>query len=109
MLGESISRNSILLDVFAVVTTLLISGTYLLTKDKIALEQRKAEEKALLEIVPQQRHDNSMLDDKIAVGRDTNALGLKTDKHIYLAKTIAMFAHYFLRNLLDLCPSNNSE
>ena len=86
MLGESISRNSILLAVFAVVTTLLISGTYLLTKDKIALEQRKAEEKALLEIVPQQRHDNSMLDDKIAVGRDTNALGLKTDKHIYLAK-----------------------
>jgi electron transport complex protein RnfG len=86
MLGESISRNSILLAVFAVVTTLLISGTFLLTKDKIALEQRKAEEKALLEIVPQQRHDNSMLDDKIAVGRDTNGLGLKTDKHIYLAK-----------------------
>lgn len=86
MMGQSISRNSLLLAVFAVVTTLLISGTYLLTKDKIALEQRKAEEKALLEIVPQQRHDNSMLDDKIAVGHDTKGLGLKTDKHIYLAK-----------------------
>ena len=27
-----------------------------------------------------------MLDDKIAVGRDTKGLGLKTDKNIYLAK-----------------------
>lgn len=86
MMGQSISRNSVLLAVFAVVTTLLISGTYLLTKDKITLEQRKAEEKALLEIVPDSRHDNSMLDDKIAVGRDTKMLGLKTEKHIYLAK-----------------------
>jgi electron transport complex protein RnfG len=87
MMGQSISRNSIMLAVFAVVTTLLISGTYLLTKDKIALEQRKAEEKALLQIVPQQRHDNSMLDDKIAVGPEAKGLGLSSDKHIYLAKS----------------------
>ncbi|MEH6569207.1 MAG: electron transport complex subunit RsxG [Halioglobus sp.] len=86
MLGESISRNSILLAVFAVVTTLLISGTFLLTKDRIALAQRKAEEKALLQIVPQKRHDNSMLDDKIPVDSSTSGLGLKKDKHIYLAK-----------------------
>lgn len=86
MMGESISRNSLLLAVFAVVTTLLISGTYLLTKDKIALAQRKAEEKALLQIVPQKRHDNSMLDDKIPVNSNTSGLGLKRDKHIYLAK-----------------------
>ena len=45
MLGQSITRNSILLAVFAVVTTLLIAGTYLQTRDRIALEERKAEEK----------------------------------------------------------------
>ena len=86
MLGQSITRNSILLAVFAVCTTLLIAGTNLLTRDRIALEQRKAEEKALLEIVPQSRHDNSMLDDTIPVGPSASGLGLKRDKQIYLAK-----------------------
>lgn len=83
---ESITSNSALLAVFAVCTTLLISGTFLLTKERIALEQRKAEEKALLEIVPQSRHDNVMLDDIIVVGPSAAGLGLKTDKKIYLAK-----------------------
>lgn len=86
MLGQSISRNSVLLAVFAVCTTLLISGTYLLTKDRIALAQRKAEEKALLEIVPANRHNNSMLDDTIAVGPTASGLGLTDEKSIYLAR-----------------------
>ncbi len=86
MLVQSISRNSILLAVFAVCTTLLISGTYLLTKDAIALEQRKAEEKALLEIVPVARHNNSMLDDTIIVGPESIGLGLGTNKQIYRAR-----------------------
>ena len=85
-LGQSMSRNSALLAVFAVSTTLLIVGTFLLTEDKIALERRKAEEKALLEIVPQSRHDNSMLDDTVPVGPSAIGLGLKTDKQIYLAR-----------------------
>jgi electron transport complex protein RnfG len=83
---ESITSNSALLAIFAVCTTLLISGTFLLTKDKIALEQRKAEERALLEIIPQSRHDNSMLDDTIAVGPETAGLGLTKNKQIYLAR-----------------------
>lgn len=86
MLGQSISRNSILLAVFAVGTTLLISGTYLLTKDRIALEQRKAEEKALLEIVPVARHNNSMLDDTLIVGPESIGLGLRANKRIYRAR-----------------------
>jgi electron transport complex protein RnfG len=85
-LGQSISRNSALLAIFAVSTTLLIVGTFLLTEDKIALEQRKAEEKALLQIVPQSRHDNSMLDDTVPVGPSATGLGLKTEKQIYLAR-----------------------
>jgi len=84
MLGQSISRNSLLLALFAVVTTLLISGTYLQTRDRIALSQRQAEERALLEIVPAKRHDNSMLDDTLPIRAGT--LGLRQDKVIYLAR-----------------------
>jgi len=85
-MNRSITFNSLLLAAFAVCTTLLIAGTYLLTKDRIALEHRKAEEKALLQIVPQSRHDNSMLDDTILVGPTAQGLGLKTEKTIYLAR-----------------------
>ncbi|MFT6287404.1 MAG: electron transport complex protein RnfG [Halieaceae bacterium] len=84
MLGQSITRNSALLALFAVVTTLLIAGTYLQTRDRIAMEERKAEEKALLEIIPRSRHDNSMLDDTIPLAAGT--LGLRKDKRIYIAR-----------------------
>ena len=57
MLGQSITRNSVLLAIFAVCTTLLIAGTYLSTRDQIAVEKRRAEEKALLQVVPRERHD----------------------------------------------------
>jgi electron transport complex protein RnfG len=85
-LGESITRNSVLLAVFAVCTTLLIAGTFLLTRDDIALQKRKAEEKALLQIVPRERHDNSMLDDTIPVGAEAAGLGLREQKRIYVAR-----------------------
>ena len=86
MLGQSISRNSVLLAIFALCTTLLIAGTYLLTRDRIAVEQRRDEERALLEIVPRERHDNSMLDATIAVGPAASGLGLREEKRIYLAR-----------------------
>lgn len=86
MLGQSITRNAVLLALFAVATALLLAGSYLGTKDRIAAEIRKAEEKALLQIVSRERHDNSMLDDTIAVGPEQAALGLRTQKRIYLAR-----------------------
>ena len=86
MLGQSITRNSVLLAIFAVCTTLLISSTFLLTKEDIALEKRKAEEKALLQIVPRVRHDNSMLDDTLVVGPEAAGLGLREEKRIYIAR-----------------------
>ena len=86
MIGQSITRNSLLLGLFAVVTGLLLAGSYLMTKDRIAEEIRKAEEKALLQIVPRARHDNSMLDDTLPVGPAISALGLRNNKRIYLAK-----------------------
>jgi electron transport complex protein RnfG len=87
MLGQSITRNSVLLALFAVVTTLLIVGTQLSTKDEIALQIRQAEEKALLQVIPRERHDNSMLDDTIPAGPEAQGLGLRSEKRIYLAKS----------------------
>ena len=86
MLGQSITRNSLLLGLFAVCTTALIASTFLLTKDEIVKQKRLAEEKALLEIIPRSRHDNSMLDDTLPVGADNPGRGLKEDKQIYIAR-----------------------
>jgi len=86
MIGRSITRNSLLLALFAVCTTALIAGTHLATKKDIALQIRKAEEKALLQIVPRDRHDNLMLDDTIAVGPEDAGLGLNEEKRIYIAR-----------------------
>jgi electron transport complex protein RnfG len=86
MIGQSITRNSLLLALFAVCTTALIAGTYLLTKDDIAQQKRLAEEKALLQIVPRARHDNSMLDDTIPVGPEDTGLGLKEERRVYIAR-----------------------
>jgi len=84
--AQSISRNSLLLALFAVATSLLLGGSYLATKDRIAASVRAAEEKALLQIVPRDRHDNSMLDDTLPVGPEAEGLGLRTGKQIYLAR-----------------------
>lgn len=86
MLGGSITRNSVLLGLFALATALLLAGSYLLTKDRIAESIRQAEEKALLQIVPRERHDNSMLDDTLPAGRGDALLGLRETKRIYLAR-----------------------
>ena len=65
MMFKAIGRNGMLLGIFALITTLVIAGTWLNTRDRIAAQQRAAEERALLEIVPLDRHDNAMLDDTL--------------------------------------------
>jgi Na+-translocating ferredoxin:NAD+ oxidoreductase subunit G len=82
----SITRNSALLALFALLTTFLIAGTWLLTKDTIAEERRKAEERALLEIIPRERHDNSMLDDTRPLAAGSHGLGLREDRQLYVAR-----------------------
>ena len=84
MLSRSISRNSLLLGLFAVLATGIIASTYLGTRERIAEEQRRAATKALLEIVPAERHDNSMLDDTLPVPRGT--LGLRRNKQAFVAR-----------------------
>jgi electron transport complex protein RnfG len=86
MMKGSIARNSILLGLFAILTTTIIAGTYLGTRERIAEEQRKAAERALLEIVPAGRHNNSMLDDTIAVDASAAGLGLAGEEQIFVAR-----------------------
>lgn len=85
MLRDVISRNALLLGLFAAAATAGIAGTYLGTKDIIAEQKRKAEQAALVEIVPLSRHNNSMLDDTITVD-DKKYLQLTHSKSIYVAK-----------------------
>lgn len=75
MLGFSIGRNSMQLAIFAALTTAAIAATFLGTRQLIAENRHLAEERALLEIVPRSRHDNSMLQDVVMVD-DSKLLGL---------------------------------
>ncbi|MCP3907664.1 MAG: electron transport complex subunit RsxG [Oceanicoccus sp.] len=85
MLGESIGRNSLLLGFFAILSTAIIAGTYLGSQDTIRKNIRMAEERALLEIIPKSRHNNSMLEDAHGIS-DSEMLGLRSEKKYYIAR-----------------------
>jgi H+/Na+-translocating ferredoxin:NAD+ oxidoreductase subunit G len=85
MLSESMARNAVLLGLFAVVSTAIIASTYLSTGDRIRENIRRAEERALIDIVPLTRHNNSMLDD-VQMVDDAELLGLREAKKLYIAR-----------------------
>lgn len=85
ILGRAISKNSLVLGLFAIVTTAAIAATYLSTRDAIAAQERAAQAKALLQIVPRSRHDNSMLDDVLPVS-DSALLSLPGPEQIHIAR-----------------------
>ena len=81
----SITANGWKLAAFALFTTFFIALTQLQTKGPIAEQQRKAQLRALLEIVPARQHDNDLLKDNIEF--NDPALGLRETKKIFLAKS----------------------
>lgn len=83
---EAVTRNSLLLAGFALLTVVLVASTYLGTRDRISNAQRAAEEKALLQIVPRAQHDNSMLDDRMPAPVGDPLLRLREEKSIYIAR-----------------------
>lgn len=86
MLGKSISKNSFILGFFAVITAGILAATFLSTKDKIAEEERRAAQKALLEIVPRDQHDNDMLNSTWAIPeKDWPTLGLSEASFVHIA------------------------
>lgn len=86
VMGRSVSRNSLLLGLFAVATALVISATFLQTRERIAQQQRIAEERALLEILPRDSHDNSLLDDTLLAPAGDDLLRLPGPRPIYRAR-----------------------
>ncbi len=84
---ESISRNSLLLGLFALVTAGLLAGTNESTKDRIQAAERKAAQKALLEIVPLERHSNDLLLDTVKIPAEYwESLGLDLGGEINIAR-----------------------
>ncbi len=92
-ISSAIGRNGLLLGAFALLTTAIIAATHLNTKDLIEEQIRIAREKALLEIVPRERHDNQMLELSIKT-QDKDLLKLSDEQNIFAAtkagKIIAM-------------------
>jgi len=87
MLGTSISKNSLLLGLFALVTAAILAGTQAGTADRIAAAERAAAQKALLEIVPLNRHNNDLLVDTIVIDEKYwPTLGLKGGGNIHIAR-----------------------
>lgn len=87
MLGASISKNSILLGIFALVTAGVLASTHLGTRDRIAVAEREAAQRALFELVPKSRVDNDVLNDTLpAPEAMLPALGLKTAEPIHRAR-----------------------
>lgn len=87
MLGTSISKNSLLLGFFALVTAAMLASTNLATRDRIAAAEREAAERALFELVPQERIDNDLLNDTLATPQAMwAALGLQGPSPIHLAR-----------------------
>ncbi|MFT7404258.1 electron transport complex subunit RsxG [Zhongshania sp.] len=91
ILGKSITKNGMLLGLFAIVTTGVIAGTYLSTRGLIQENIRHSEERALLEVFSKSRHDNSLLDDAINID-DSDLLGLRESKKLYRATMKGEFA-----------------
>jgi len=84
---QSIRFNSILLASFALITAIILAATDSLTKDRIAASERAAAQRALLEIIPLERHDNDLLMDVQSIPEKYwAALGLKKGGEIHIAR-----------------------
>lgn len=87
MLGLSISKNSLLLGLFALITAAILAGTQAGTRDRIAAAEREAAQKALLEIVPLDRHNNDLLVDTVTIEPEYwPLLGLKDGGEVNIAR-----------------------
>ena len=87
MLGQSITKNSLILGAFAAATAAVIALTFQSTKTRIAAEERKAASAALIDMIPATRHDNDMLADTLTLSlKDSQSLGFNTAVDINIAR-----------------------
>ncbi|WP_226704865.1 electron transport complex subunit RsxG [Microbulbifer elongatus] len=87
MLKRSIGKNASVLTLFALVTAGTLAVTQITTREPIERAIREAAAKALLEIIPIERHSNDLLVDTYPIPRQYWAmLGLKQGGDINLAR-----------------------
>ncbi|WP_226667861.1 electron transport complex subunit RsxG [Microbulbifer aggregans] len=87
MLKRSIGSNAAILALFAIATAGTLAVTQITTREPIERAIREASAKALLEIIPLDRHSNDMLLDTYPIPRQYWALlGLKQEANINLAR-----------------------
>lgn len=85
LIRQSISRNSIVLAIFAVITTGLVVLIANLTREPIARAVEETLKKSLFEVMPRERMDNDLLNDQVTLEAD-KLLGTRTAKTAYLAR-----------------------
>ena len=85
MIRQSVSRNSIILGIFAIATTGRVVLTANLTRDSIAKAVEDTLKKSLFEVMPRDRLDNDLLNDQLSLPAD-KLLGTNAAKAAYVAK-----------------------
>ncbi len=86
MLRQSITKNSLILGGFAVLTAAILAFTFGATAEKINEQEKRAAQKALFEIIPQNQHDNNMLESLYVLNEaQAKRLNLPTGTAIHLA------------------------
>jgi len=78
----AISKNGLILGLFALISTGLIAVTHLLTKDKIVLEVELSLIRQLSQIVPAKNYTNEVYKDCIIIN-DAGYLGSDQDQKLY--------------------------
>lgn len=83
--GRSILRNSLILGLFAIFTVGLIAFIQQATSERIAAEQQRMQMRALNEILPDDQHDNDLLQDTFSID-DRRYLQLPTPATAWRAR-----------------------
>lgn len=87
MMLRSISQNALLLGVFAAATAGLIALTFQGTQQRIETAQRQAAQRALLEVIPPERHNNDLLNSVVALSpAQQQALGVGPQALVHIAR-----------------------
>lgn len=81
---KTMKKSSLVLALFAIASTALVTITYALTKDQIAYQQQQQLLSVLNQVIPKEQHDNELYKACILV-ENLDALGSKQAMPIYLA------------------------
>jgi electron transport complex protein RnfG len=79
----SIGVGGLVLAFFSAITSLAIGWTYLSTQSEIELAERRAEARQLMEIFPEDTHDNELVDDTFMLEAEASLLGLRQERQGY--------------------------